>query len=108
MSINIEASDSTLQSLDSLRQTALPMYKLYFEIADTETWYAIMREARAQFGSNWRGQAHVKRRLERAKIWSMPDSKERVWFEVPDPAFGTWVAIKHAVRIVGAPINKDL
>jgi hypothetical protein len=21
-----------------------------------------------------------------------------VWFEVPDPKFGTWIAIKHAVR----------
>jgi hypothetical protein len=28
---------------------------------------------------------------------------ERVWFEVPDPKFGTWIAIKHAVRQVQPP-----
>jgi len=108
MSVKIEATDSMLQSLDSLRTTALPMHKLYFELSSVDAWYAIMREARAQFGQNWRCQRHVKRRLERAHIWNPPGTAERVWFEVPDPAFGTWVAIKHAVRVVGAPINKDL
>ena len=100
MSVKIEASDTMLPSLDSLKTTALPMHKLYFELASVEQWYAIMREARAQFGKNWRSQSHVKRRLERSSIWSMPLSTERVWFEVPDPAFGTWITIKHAVRQV--------
>ena len=104
MSINIEASNYMLQSLDSLGKTALPMHKLYFELSTTDQWYAIMREARAQFGSKWRSQSHVKRRLDRASsIWGMPGAKERVWFEVPDPAFGTWVAIKHAVQQVQPP-----
>jgi hypothetical protein len=62
-----------------------------------------MREARAQFGKNWRSQAHVKRRLEHASLWRMGGCAERVWFEVPDPKFGTWVAIKHAVRQVQSP-----
>ena len=100
MSVNIEATDAMLQSLDSLKTTALPMHKLYFELSSVDTWYAIMREARAQFGRNWRSQAHVKRRLEHASLWRLGDHAERVWFEVPDPAFGTWVAIKHAVRQV--------
>jgi hypothetical protein len=100
MSVKIEASDAMLQSLDSLKTTALPMHKLYFELTSVEQWYAIMREARAQFGKNWQGQRHVKRRLEHANLWRLPDAVERVWFEVPDPAFGTWIAIKHAVRQV--------
>jgi len=100
MSVNIEASDSTLPSLDSLRTTPLSMHKLYFELSSVDTWYSIMREARAQFGKNWRCQRHVKRRLEHANLWRLPDAVERVWFEVPDPAFGTWIAIKHAVRQV--------
>ena len=103
MSVKIEASDVMLPSLDSLKTTALPMHKLYFELSSVETWYAIMREARAQFGKNWRSQAHVKRRLEHASLWRLPGAAERVWFEVPDPAFGTWVAIKHAVRQVAPP-----
>ena len=100
MSVKIEASDSMLPSLDSLKITALPMHKLYFELSTVEQWYAIMREARAQFGKNWRSQAHVKRRLEHASLWRMGGCTERVWFEVPDPKFGTWIAIKHAVRQV--------
>ena len=100
MSVKIEASDSMLQSLDSLRTTALPMHKLYFELSTVEQWYAIMREARAQFGKNWQGQRHVKRRLEHANLWRLDGATERVWFEVPDPKFGTWIAIKHAVRQV--------
>ena len=100
MSVKIEASDSTLPSLDSLKTTALPMHKLYFELSSVDAWYTIMREARAQFGKNWRSQAHVKRRLEHASLWRISPVTERVWFEVPDPKFGTWVAIKHAVRQV--------
>ena len=103
MSVKIEATDIMLQSLDSLRKTALPMHKLYFELSSVEQWYAIMREARAQFGKDWRCQAHVKRRIERANIWALETNYERVWFEVPDPKFGTWVAIKHAVRQVESP-----
>jgi hypothetical protein len=100
MSVKIEASDLMLQSLDSLKTTALPMHKLYFELTSVEQWYAIMREARAQFGKNWQGQRHVKRRLEHAGLWKISPVAERVWFEVPDPKFGTWIAIKHAVRQV--------
>ena len=100
MSVKIEATDLMLQSLDSLKTTALSMHKLYFELSTVEQWYTIMREARAQFGKNWRSQSHVKRRLEHASLWRLGDHAERVWFEVPDPKFGTWVAIKHAVRQV--------
>ena len=100
MSVNIEASDLMLPSLDSLKTTPLSMHKLYFELTTVEQWYAIMREARAQFGKNWQGQRHVKRRLEHASLWRLDGHAERVWFEVPDPAFGTWITIKHAVRQV--------
>ena len=100
MSVKIEASDLMLPSLDSLKTTPLSMHKLYFELTTVEQWYAIMREARAQFGKNWQGQRHVKRRLEHASLWRLDGHAERVWFEVPDPAFGTWIAIKHAVRQV--------
>jgi hypothetical protein len=105
MSVNIEAASLSMpQSLDSLKTTPLTMHKLYFELTSVDTWYAIMREARAQFGKNWRSQSHVKRRLERyGHLYNAPSSAERVWFEVPDPKFGTWVAIKHAVRQVTPP-----
>lgn len=98
MSVKIEASSDMLLSLDSLKTTALPMHKLYFELSSVDTWYAIMRDARAQFGNNWRAQPRVKRRLEHAALWRIGHPRESVWFEVPDPKFGTWIAIKHGVR----------
>lgn len=79
------------------------MHKLYFELATLDQWYAIMREARAQFGKNWRSQSHVRRKLSRSMVWGTTSNTERVWFEVPDPKFGTWVAIKHAVRQIETP-----
>lgn len=68
------------------------MHRITFQIAHTNTWYAIMKEARALYGTNWRSQAHVKRKLDRWGTKMVP-----VWFEVPDPAFATWIAVKHAV-----------
>lgn len=108
MSVNIKVATTSVcmpASLDSLKETSLFMHKLFFELTSTSQWYAIMRDARAQFGQNWRSQSHVKRRLERGVMYKTGTFAERVWFEVPDPKFGTWVAIKHAVRQV-AVTNK--
>lgn len=99
MTVNIEgAALSIPKSLDSLRTTPLVMHRITFEIASTGTWYAIMKEARALYGTNWRSQSHVKRKLERWGTKMVP-----VWFEVPDPAFATWIAVKHAVIATLAP-----
>lgn len=74
------------------------MCRVHFEIANTKTWYAVMREARELFGKNWRCQSHVKRRLDRGRPVT-------VWWEVPDANFATWVAIKLAVTVVN-PAHK--
>ena len=79
------------------------MHRVVFEISNIDTWYAIMREARTMFGQNWRCQSHVKRKLMRN--WA--NCSERVWFEVPDPQFGTWCALKLAVVHTSPPINKQ-
>lgn len=105
MSVNIKAATTSVcmpESLDSLKETPLFMHKLFFDLSSTDRWYAIMREARAQFGRNWRSQSHVKRRLDRVSMYRDGIVTERVWFEVPDPKFGTWITIKHAVRQVAA------
>lgn len=101
MTINIEGSALSIpKSLDSLKTTPLTMHRITFEIAHTSTWYAIMKEARALYGTNWRGQPHVKRKLDHWGAKMVP-----VWFEVPDPVFATWVAVKHAV-IVHSVVGK--
>jgi hypothetical protein len=103
MTVNIEGSALSIpKSLDSLKVTPLVMHRVMFQIANTTQWYAIMKEARTLYGKNWRGQPHVKRRLERNR-WN--HGLVPVWFEVPDPAFATWVAVKHAV-IAGPAATK--
>jgi hypothetical protein len=67
------------------------LYRIYFLIQDVSTWYAIMREARSQFGSNWRSQPRIKRKLLQ-NTWQPTD--QCVWFEVPNPTFASWIGVK--------------
>jgi len=104
MSVNVEtAALSMSEPLDSLKTTPLVMHRIYFNLSTPQEWYSIMKEARVMFGRNWRSQSHVKRKLTR--IWAMSRATERVWFEVPDPQFGTWCALKLAVVQTTPPIN---
>ena len=103
MSVKIEISALSMsESLDSLKVTPLPMHRITFMITDTKKWYDVMREARALYGKNWRGQPHVKRKLERNR-WMKQVIP--VWFEVPDLAFASWCAVKLAVE-AKLPPNK--
>lgn len=70
------------------------MHRLTFVLHTTGQWYAIMAEARKLYGTAWRSQSHVRRKLSNSFTASKGIS---VWFEVPDPAFATWIAVKHAV-----------
>ena len=102
MSVEIAVSTSSMpQSLDSLKMvTPLAMHRITFEIRSTETWYRVMAEARALFGKNWRAQPKTKRKLDSFRLKDAPPV--RVWFEVPDPAFATWCAVKLGVTVAGA------
>ncbi len=71
------------------------MHRITFHMSHTSTWYAVMKEARALYGANWRSQPHVRRKLER---WA--PKPIAVWFEVPDQSFATWCAVKLAVEPV--------
>lgn len=103
MSVNIETSALSMsESLNSLKQTPSPMHRVYMEISSVELWYKIIREANSLYGRNWRGQSGAKRRLSH-NIWLDSKKQERVWFDVPDEKFGTWVAIKCGVTIIAPP-----
>ena len=103
MSVNIETSALSMsESLNSLKQTPSSMHRVYMEIGSTEVWYKIIREANALYGRNWRGQSGAKRRLSH-NIWLDSKKQERIWFDVPDEKFGTWVAIKCGVTIIAPP-----
>ena len=106
--MTVKIQDSALsisESLDSLKVTPLPMHRITFSLNGTDQWYAVMREARALYGKNWRSQPHAKRRLERYR-WN--NKNESVWFEVPDSAFASWCVVKLAVEAKVTPINKTL
>ena len=99
MSVEIETSAlSMFESIDSLKLTPLVMHRIQVELHDIKVWYAVIRELNHTFGTNnWKGQNHVKRRLENL-IWD--DSKTIwVWFDVPDEKIATWLAVKLAVTV---------
>jgi len=103
MSVEIETSALSMsESLTSLKTTPLPMHRVYMEVGTIAVWYKIIREANALYGRNWRGQSGVKRRLSH-NIWLHDKKQERVWFDVPDEKFSTWVAIKCGVTIIAPP-----
>ncbi len=74
------------------------MHRIWFVLDDVELWYAIMTEARKMFGRNWRCKKHLRRKL-------MFHESVKVWFDTPDPHFGTWIAVKYAV-VLKTPPNK--
>ena len=96
--MTVKIQDSALsisESLDSLKTTPLSMHRITFLLKNTDQWYAVMREARALYGKDWRSQPHAKRRLDRN---SWMKKEERVWFDVPDQSFASWCAVKLAVE----------
>lgn len=74
------------------------MTRFYFVITHTDQWYEIMRECRAWFGTNWRCQPKVRRKLVEPGTRRMGMSRP-IWFEVPDERFATWVSVKMALEV---------
>ena len=101
MSVETETSASGMSaSLGSLESTPLVMHRIWFDLRDTETWYAIMKEATTLYGRNgWRGQPRVKRKLEKF-AWERNRPENYVWFEVPDSKFGVWITLKTGVELI--------
>jgi hypothetical protein len=107
MSVEVEISALSMsESFNSLKVTPLPMHRIWVEIGSTEVWYKIIAEANREFGiRGWRGQSGAKRRLDRNGMRWPNDSNtlQRVWFDVPDEKFATWIAIKYAVTVLAPP-----
>lgn len=84
-------------SIDPLKVTPQELHRLWFMISTQEQWYAIMKECRSWFGSNWQGQSKVRRKLH--KKYSSRVEPLAVWFEVPDPRFATWISVKYSLEV---------
>ena len=82
------------------------MHRIWMEINSVEVWYKIIAEANREFGiRGWKGQSGTKRRLDRS-MYTWPEKVKttvRVWFDVPDEKFATWIAIKYAVTVLAPP-----
>ena len=107
MSVEIGISASSMsESLNSLKTTPLPMHRIWVELDGTEKWYKIIAEANREFGvRGWRSQSGTKRRLDRQNhMWpSALKTTIRVWFDITDEKFATWIAIKYAVTVLAPP-----
>ena len=92
------------KSLDPLKTTTPELHRFYINLETVPQWYAVMRECRQNFGTNWRTQSKVKRKLSRdcartgQRMW--------VWFEVPDLRFASWIALKLAMAVSQDPPGK--
>jgi hypothetical protein len=99
MSVSIKTSALSMSEYpDSLKVTPLVMHRIWFEISTSKVWYAIMADCRAAYGTNWKTKSKVKSKLD--SRWHKP---QPVWFDVPDPTFATWIAVKHAVIVIKEP-----
>ena len=100
MSVETEASASSMSaSLNLLESTPLVMHRIWFDLRDTQTWYAIIKEATALYGKDgWRSQPRVRRRLDKFE-WERNRVENHVWFEVPDLSFATWISVKYSVQV---------
>ena len=90
---------------DPLKVTATStLQRIWVMIDSVDTWYRIMAELRTAHGRNWRGQPKVKRRLENSEFSNLENSLWAIagrwcWFEVPDTAIFSWIAVKHGVSV---------
>ena len=79
------------------------LYRFYLSISTELQWYAAMREARCCFGNNWKGQGKVRRKLRARHLNDLPI---KVWFDVPDSRWSTWIATKLAIQVSLDPWEK--
>jgi len=85
------------KQFDPLKTTTPELHRFWFHLRTLEQWYAIMRECRAWFGKDWRGMAKVRKKI--SPQYGRLGQALPVWFEVPDPRFATWVAVKMSLQV---------
>lgn len=104
--------------IDPLRTTGRDLHRIIVNLSTTEEWYAIMRECRENFGKNWHTQPKIRKKLvslERISavvkrhIFNLPSIMHHykppsvtVWFDVPDPNFATYIALKYRLDVTYA------
>ena len=95
------------KTTDLLKVTTQDLHRFWFLLHSQEQWYAVMAECRQWFGTNWKSQPRVRRKLPTPSGHNVPALA--VWFDVPDIKFATWIAVKHSIQVSTlAPVNNML
>jgi hypothetical protein len=102
----METSYNMSMSLDPLKVTTPPLHRFWFKIHGPTQWYAVISECRQLYGRNWRAKRNVLKRWKRSKNlsqalqqWMFVNMPDYIWFEVPDPAFATWISVKYSIEV---------
>lgn len=100
-------------SMEPLKITAPTLHRFWFALATVDQWYAVMHECHNLYGRNgrkWRTQRHVLKGFRKVsqyspiiQRWMQKHSSQIVWFEVPDPQFATWCAVKFSIEVADNP-----
>ena len=85
---------------DPLRTTTSELHRFWFMLSTEQQWYAIIRECRSWFGTNWQGMSKVRRKLAPRHTRAIRLAPLPVWFDVPDPRFATWISVKHSLQVL--------
>lgn len=81
------------------------MQRILVSVKDQQEWYSVVREANRWFGTgNWRGQRRVRRQLATGALRWMREPR-KVWFEVPDVQFASWIMVKYTLPV--ELVNKE-
>jgi hypothetical protein len=76
------------------------MHRILVSLQTRSEWYSVVREANVWFGAgNWRGQRRVKRQLRESINPMWPVEPKKVWFEVPDLKFASWITVKYTLPV---------
>lgn len=74
----------------------IELYRFYVYCTSEQQWYAVMRECRTWFGTNWKCQSKRRRKLK--SNWGYEEVS--IWFDIPNPTWATWIGTKFALRVV--------
>jgi hypothetical protein len=88
------------KSLDPLEATTPELHRFYIALENTQQWYAVMQECRQQFSKTWRTMPKLRKKLNRR--YAARSKAVWTWFDVPDPKFATYIALK-----ISAPISLE-
>ena len=86
------------KSIDPLETTTPELHRFWFMVSTEQQWYQIMQECRAWFGRGWRGMSKVRKKL-KYRYGTAHETSLPVWFDVPDPRFATWIAVKMSLQV---------